>query len=77
VVVAVVASLLGWGTVRRNEVYKSAVTLWSDTISKRPDNARAYKELGKVLEGEGRTSEALANYDKASATEARLRDGLL
>jgi tetratricopeptide (TPR) repeat protein len=65
VVVAVVASLLGWNTVRRNEVYKSAVTLWRDTISKRPENARAYKELGKVLEGEGRTSEALANYDKA------------
>ena len=65
VVVAVVASLLGWSTVRRNEVYKSAVALWSDTISKRPDNARTYKELGKVLEGEGRTAEALANYDKA------------
>jgi FOG: TPR repeat len=65
VVVAVVALLLGWSTVRRNEVYKSAVALWSDTISKHPDNARAYKELGKVLEGEGRTSEALENYDKA------------
>jgi tetratricopeptide (TPR) repeat protein len=64
-VVAVVASLLGWNTVRRNEVYKSAVALWSDTISKRPDNARAYKELGKVLENEGRDSEALVNYDKA------------
>jgi tetratricopeptide (TPR) repeat protein len=65
VVVAVVALLLGWNTVQRNEVYKSAVALWSDTISKRPGNARAYKELGKVLEGEERTAEALANYDKA------------
>jgi tetratricopeptide (TPR) repeat protein len=65
VVVVVVASLLGWRTVRRNEVYRSAVALWEDTIRKRPGNARAYKELANVLDGAGRTSEALANYDKA------------
>jgi tetratricopeptide (TPR) repeat protein len=65
VVVFVVASLLGWRTLQRNEVYRSAVVLWDDTIRKRPENARAYKELGKVLDGAGRTSEALANYDKA------------
>jgi len=64
-VVAVVASLFGWRTVQRNEVYKSAVALWGDTIIKRPENARAYKELGNVLDSAGRTSEALANYDKA------------
>jgi tetratricopeptide (TPR) repeat protein len=65
VVVGVVASLLGWKSVQRNEVYKSAVALWGDTISKCPENARAHKELGNVLEGAGRMSEALANYDKA------------
>jgi tetratricopeptide (TPR) repeat protein len=64
-VVAVVASLLGWNTMRRNEVYKSAVALWGDTISKRPANARAYNELGNALDDAGRASEALANYDKA------------
>jgi tetratricopeptide (TPR) repeat protein len=64
-VVVLVASLLGWRTVRRNEVYKSAMSLWSDTISKRPGNARAYNELGNALDVAGRTPEALANYDKA------------
>ncbi len=65
VVTVVVASLLGWKTIERNEVYQSAVSLWADTISKRPGNARAYKEFGNVLDGAGRTSEALANYDRA------------
>jgi tetratricopeptide (TPR) repeat protein len=64
-VVGVAALLLGWKTLQRNEVYRSALALWGDTISKRPDNARAYRELGKVLDDAGRTSEALANYDKA------------
>ena len=65
VVVALVAALLGWGTIRRNEVYRSAASLWGDTASKRPGNARAYNELGNALDGMGRTSEALANYDRA------------
>lgn len=65
VVVVAVASLLGWTTVRRNEVYKSAIALWGDTIGKRPGNARAYNDLGNALDAVGRTSEALANYDKA------------
>ena len=65
VVVVGVASLLGWTTMRRNEVYQSAVALWGDTISKRPGNARAHNELGNALDDAGRTSEALAEYDKA------------
>jgi FOG: TPR repeat len=64
-VVVVFASLLGWTTARRNEVYKSAIALWGDTIDKRPGNARAYNDLGNALDAVGRTSEALANYDKA------------
>jgi tetratricopeptide (TPR) repeat protein len=65
VVVGVVAALLGWNTIRRNEVYKSAVTLWGDTISKHPENPRAHKELGNVLDSAGRMPEALASYDRA------------
>ena len=59
------AALLGWGTIQRNEVYRSAVSLWSDTIGKWPGNIRAYNELANALDAEGRTSEALASYDKA------------
>ena len=64
-IVALVAALLGWGTVRRNEVYRSAVSLWSDTTSRRPGNLRAYNHLGNALDSAGRRSEALATYDKA------------
>jgi tetratricopeptide (TPR) repeat protein len=64
-VAVVVAALLGWRTERRNDVYSSAASLWGDTTSKRPGNARAYNELGNALDGMGRMSEALANYDKA------------
>jgi tetratricopeptide (TPR) repeat protein len=63
--VAVLASSLGWGTVRRNEVYRSAVSLWSDTIRKCPGNVRAHNHLGNALDSAGRTSEALASYDRA------------
>jgi len=63
--VALVATLLGWSTVRRNQVYKSAISLWGDTVGKRPGNARAYNDLGNALDAAGRRSEALANYDRA------------
>jgi tetratricopeptide (TPR) repeat protein len=64
-VVVVVATLLGWGTVRRNEVYASAVSLWRDTTHKYPENVRAYNHLGNALDSEGRAAEAIASYDKA------------
>jgi len=63
--VAIVAVLLSRNTIRRNEVYKSAISLWSDTTSKRPGNARAFNDLGFELNAVGRTSEALANYERA------------
>jgi tetratricopeptide (TPR) repeat protein len=63
--IVVAATLLGWGTVRRNEVYKSSASLWEDTVRKRPGNIRAYNHLGNALDSEGRTLEALAIYDKA------------
>src|SRR5690606_24173629 len=40
------ALLLGAGTFVRNLVWTSAVGIWSDTIEKRPDCARAYSSLG-------------------------------
>jgi len=64
-VVVVVASLLAWSTIQRNQVYRSAVSLWSDTIGKWPGNIRAYNELANALDAEGRNAEALASYDKA------------
>ena len=53
------AVALACATWRRNEDYQSAEGIWRDTAEKVPDNERAYGNLGDVLDGEGRTNEAL------------------
>ncbi len=51
------AAALGWGAVAlalgvatnaRNGVYRSELALWSDTVAKRPESARAQSNLSKV-----------------------------
>lgn len=44
-----VALALGVATFQRNQVYRSATTLWADVIAKQPDNARAHYNLGLGL----------------------------
>ncbi len=55
----------GWLTERRNEDYRSGVSLWLDTVAKRPGNARAHNCLGVVLFDGGRTPEAIQSYETA------------
>ena len=45
--VAVIVAL-AWLTVERNEQYGSAVEIWTDTVAKRPNNARAHGNLGQA-----------------------------
>ncbi len=52
-------------TVARNDVFRSATSIWADTVTKRPANARAQCYLGDALAAEGRFTEALARYDEA------------
>lgn len=52
-------------TARRNEDYRTAVALWSDTVRKRPDNPRARVHLGNALVFAGRRGEAVAQYQEA------------
>jgi Flp pilus assembly protein TadD len=61
------AAALGAATVARNAVYRTAVSLWSDTVEKRPDNPRARNNLGAALSAEGRTVEAAAQFRQAIA----------
>lgn len=63
---AVAALVLGGLTLRRNEVYHSPVTLWRDTVAKRPANARAHLNLGRALEAAGEPSAALEHFDEAA-----------
>ncbi len=52
-------------TARRNTDYRDALTLWSDTAQKRPDNARAQNQVGNELALAGRHAEAVAHFETA------------
>lgn len=61
-----VAVALAGLTIRRNEAYRTALNLWTDTVAKRPDNARAHNNLGAVLTREpAREREAAAHFTTA------------
>jgi Flp pilus assembly protein TadD len=68
-VAAALAVACGVATHRRNLDYRDEVVLWSDTVAKRPDSARAHGNLSSALLRAGRTGEARA----AAATAVRLR----
>ncbi len=52
-------------TVRRNADYLTAVALWSDTVSKRPENPLAHFMLAGALERTGDVPRALERYAEA------------
>jgi tetratricopeptide (TPR) repeat protein len=55
----------GLATARRNADYQDELSIWSDTVAKRPQNARAHLNLGNALEAAHRPSEGLAQYQEA------------
>jgi Flp pilus assembly protein TadD len=59
--VASCALLLGVATHLRNEIYGSAVSLWTDTVSQAPHNGRAHIHLGNALRND-RPDLALKHY---------------
>lgn len=56
---------LGAVTVRRNLDYRSEITLWQDTVAKRPGNPRAHYNLANALFHAGRTEAAIEHYRRA------------
>jgi tetratricopeptide (TPR) repeat protein len=66
IIFAVAAVGLGWLTIRRNKDYRSELAIWSDTVAKCPDNARARNHLGYALtQIPGRLSEAIFECETA------------
>lgn len=62
-VLSAVAVAFGALTYSRNEDYHSEQRLWSDTITKRPHNARAHNILGNVYAAmPGRADDAITEY---------------
>lgn len=66
-----IAMASGYATFDRNRDYASALTLWSDTVTKAPTNARAHASLGAALLEQGKLEPAIA----ALQTALRLEPG--
>ena len=53
------------GTVRRNFDYRSNVAIWKTAVAARPDNPRAYNNLGQAQQVAGEGAAAIAAYERA------------
>jgi protein O-mannosyl-transferase len=60
-----VAATGGIATWQRNNVYRSDLTLWADTVAHAPNNPRAHSNLGNALLARGQLTEAIAEYQTA------------
>ena len=56
---------LGFLTIRRNEDYRTELSIWNDTLAKCPGNVRA--RLGLVLLRAGKVQEAIDQYEQVLA----------
>jgi tetratricopeptide (TPR) repeat protein len=65
VLFAAMAVGLGCLTIERNKVYYSRLALWTDTVAKQPDNARAHNDLGNAYLALGRLPEATTEFQAA------------
>lgn len=61
-------------TRQRSGDYRSVVTLWEDTVSKRPNNPRAYFNLGTARQDAGQYEAALRAFEGAIAAAERNRN---
>jgi tetratricopeptide (TPR) repeat protein len=67
---ALLACTLVLLTMKRNEDYQSELTIWRDTVQKRPENARAHYNLGVALSDRGHREEAIPQYEAAVQIKA-------
>ncbi len=78
-VVGGLALVFGSMTARRNEAYRSEISIWRDVVTKRPGNARAHNNLGAALGRIGQLDQALAHFQQAvdlTPREVEARDNL-
>jgi protein O-mannosyl-transferase len=57
--------LLGAGTIMRNEVYASPISLWEDTVKKSPEKPRPYLNLSKAYIENGNPQKAIQHIQTA------------
>ncbi len=67
---AAVLVFLGAATLQRNELYRTPLLLWNDTVEKAPGNPRARNYYGIALHQNGRQDEALEQFMLALAVNS-------
>ncbi len=71
---AAAAVVLAFVTRARTQDFKTGVTIWTDTVAKRPQNPRAHNDLGTALMELGKPKEALPHYMEAVRLDPRLAE---
>ena len=61
-------------TSARNADYRSELSIWSDTVAKRPLSPRAHNNLGRALQQIGRVAEAKREFEQALALKSDYAD---
>jgi tetratricopeptide (TPR) repeat protein len=75
-VFALLAVGLGLAAARRNNVYSSALALWTDTVEKNPSDLRARADLGEILrQTPGRLQDAIAQDEAALRLKPDFAEG--
>src|SRR5436309_12866646 len=62
---ALIAGALAWRTAERNKEYHSAIVIWTNTIHQRPQNPRAWYNLGYSYYKARQFDSAIASYQHA------------
>lgn len=65
ITVFTIAGLYSFAVIRRNGVWENEYSLWSDTVRKMPESARAHFGMGYSLFERGRIEEAIREYKNA------------
>jgi protein O-mannosyl-transferase len=73
---AAVLVALGAATAVRNADFRSALRIWQDTVDKRPENARAWGELGDAWKEQGNAASAIGCYERALALKPDFTEAL-
>jgi protein O-mannosyl-transferase len=68
-IITTITGALAFATFTRNRVYQSELLLWQDTVTKRPENARAHNNLGRALLKIDRLDDAIEEFRRAIALQ--------
>lgn len=63
--VVIIVLFLATMTYARNSDYSTAVSIWTDTVEKRPGNSRGQENLGKALVSAGKVAESIPPLQEA------------